>query len=308
LATIVQRPIKAIVQGDGDVVLGEFTDQDGISLDSLILTSINPQTIQNLRDQLKAANFEKYDNIGAFPIQPQNGLLAQDQNTGKLYISNNLEWNEVGGVTKVSGADPNTGVQLNQQNTNRFSFEGDLKVEYNSALLESTVTVDTSSLTSRLDILEADGTAGNSVRFLIDQAVDGILGGASTQGNTLKKLEDSIDAIETNIGNQNLNAIESEVDAIQAQISDFTYAGNNSTLMNNPDINNLGIIYNRTSQKFEPSQLALGIPNFFKFTKQNGSRDDIPLTTTFFGNTIIEGAVKFFKTDGTRDDVNIIAT
>ena len=29
MATIVQRPIKAIVQGDGDVVLGEFTDQDG---------------------------------------------------------------------------------------------------------------------------------------------------------------------------------------------------------------------------------------------------------------------------------------
>ena len=98
----VQRPIKAIVQSDGDVILGEFTDDDGIGLESLILNGSESEK-DSLRSMLGVIKYTPFTNINYFDTLPENGRLGLDQNTGKLYVSSNQSWLEIGKATQASG-------------------------------------------------------------------------------------------------------------------------------------------------------------------------------------------------------------
>ena len=98
----VQRPIKAIVQSDGDVILGEFTDDDGIGLESLILNGSESEK-DSLRSMLGVIKYTPFTNINYFDTLPENGRLGLDQNTGKLYVSSNQSWLEIGKTHRHQG-------------------------------------------------------------------------------------------------------------------------------------------------------------------------------------------------------------
>ena len=63
--------------------------------------------------------------------------------------------------------------------------------------------------------------------------------------------------------------------------------------------------YDINTGKFVPDD-NFGTGGFIKFTKTNGTRDDIPLTNTFTGNEMTSGEVDFFMANGTQDNIDLI--
>tara|TARA_B110000285_G_scaffold69022_1_gene79374 strand:+ start:3641 stop:4753 length:1113 start_codon:yes stop_codon:yes gene_type:complete len=365
----VQRPIKAIVQSDGDVILGEFTDDDGIGLESLILNGSESEK-DSLRSMLGVIKYTPFTNINYFDTLPENGRLGLDQNTGKLYVSSNQSWLEIGKATQASGTTTG-GNAITDAEIEKFVFSGNTRLDYNSSTKVGTISIDLSGVTARLDIIEASDATPNSIRYLIDQgtssintrldtieasdatpnsirylvkqSVDSVLDGVSIDFDTLNETAAAITAIQTSVGAQNLSNVENNITVLQSEmaiarddvlnaeleitslstaitnvnsnigtnsaaLNGFQYSGHNATLMNDPNINNLSVKWNSTTSKFEPAVLAIGNTNFIRFKKTNGTYDDIPLTTTFYGNVAASGSFKFIKTDGTRDDINLVAS
>ena len=65
------------------------------------------------------------------------------------------------------------------------------------------------------------------------------------------------------------------------------------------------LAYDAGTGKFRP-ETNFSVGGFIKFQKENGTRDDLPLTTTFVGDQLISGTVEFFLQNGTQDDIDLI--
>ena len=82
------RPLKSIIQSNGEVVLAEFTDDNYISIES---GGTSATTTYGARVSLEVIKYNEYQNFNSFET-PTTSQLALDYSDGQLYYSFNNEW------------------------------------------------------------------------------------------------------------------------------------------------------------------------------------------------------------------------
>ena len=182
------RPIKAIFQPDGEVVLGEFTDDDIVSIAN---GGTGGTTGQDARDQLEVIRYTEFADFASFDILPESKRLAKDNSDGKLYYSHNNEWVQIGLSQIVSGYNSNGDLQEDTE-VEKFIFNGPIVYEYDSENKIGTLTVDTTDITARLDIIEGDENTIGSIRYYIKERFEQLLGGVIPELDTLKEIATSL--------------------------------------------------------------------------------------------------------------------
>jgi len=181
------RPIKAILQGDGEVILAEFTDGDFVAIAQ---GGTGASTAQGARDSLQLIRYTEFDTLSDFDTSPLDKRLAKDSQTGLLYYSHNNVWQQIGSsITTGTSVD---GVIVNEVGVEKFIFEGRVNFSYDPSTKAGTITIDVADIEARLDIIEADENTPDSIRYLIKQRFDELLDGVIPELDTLKEIADSL--------------------------------------------------------------------------------------------------------------------
>lgn len=185
------RPIKAIFQSDGDVVLGEFTDNDSVEI---AIGGTGGTSASEARSNLELIQYTIFNNYADFDLLPENGRLAQDLETGKLYFSVNNEWQEVGSRQIVNGTDVN-GVYIQNTEVEVLNFSGNLIYEYDPNTATGTVSVDLSVIENRLDTIEGDESVTGSIQYHIKERIGNFEYESHTQSDIDNLVADGVEAI-----------------------------------------------------------------------------------------------------------------
>ncbi len=161
------RPLKAIFQSDGEVILGEFNEDDVLEVAS---GGTGTTTLDQFRANLSAIKYEDFATFADFPASPESGRLAKDLSTGSLYYSHNNNWIEVGSSQIVSGTDV-SGVAINDVEVEKLVFNGNLIFDYDSATKVGTLSVSATLTANELTIgLPTDGTYDDGAIGISDTA------------------------------------------------------------------------------------------------------------------------------------------
>tara|TARA_B100001093_G_C26855503_1_gene1027223 strand:- start:5250 stop:6185 length:936 start_codon:yes stop_codon:yes gene_type:complete len=303
-------PVKAIVQpGSGDVVLGEFLDSDYVGIfdggtgaggdavenglpesatDAEILAVIK----ENVRQNFNIPRFDTFVDYATLNAQnPATGRFAQDNSTNTFYYGTGEAWIPVGTALVVQGSI-----------SAELEFGGDIVSNFDPTTLITSVSVNLSPLQSEINSIETGaGLASNGT--YIQETTTNYINNATSLKNADSLLDTAIFAERTRaLGVE--GTIISDINIIENDIQNFEYTGHTSAQVSGGGV--VGMKYDSTTGKYAPSS-DFGVGGFIKFTKSNGNRDDIPLTTTFTGNSMISGFVEFFKSDGSQDDIVLIS-
>ena len=303
-------PVKAIVQqGSGDVVLGEFLESDYVGIfdggtgaggdavenglpesatDAEILAVIK----ENVRQNFNIPRFDNFVDYATLNVQnPATGRFAQDDSTNTFYYGTGEAWIPVGTALVVQGSI-----------SAELEFGGDIVSNFDPTTLITSVSVNLSPLQSEINSIETGaGLAANGT--YIQETTTNYIDGATSLREADSLLDSAIFAERTRaLGVE--GTIISDINTIETNIQNFEYTGHTSAQVSGGGV--VGMKYDSSTGKFAPSS-DFGVGGFIKFTKNSGSRDDIPLTTTFTGNSLISGFVEFFKSDGTQDDIDLIS-
>lgn len=296
-------PLKALLQPTGNVVLGEFLESDFVSIldggtgaggnGGLASTATDAEkeraVKQQVRDNFDLIKFDVYSTLAELTASDFSiGKFAQ--HGGTLYYSTGTSWVAIG-----------TPISINSTFTGALEFGGAITTVYDSATNVTTVSVDLSSSQAELDAtqlgagLNLDGTytANSSSNYL----------SASTSLKQSESLLDSAIFAERTRAIGVESTIITDQNTIETNLQNFEYSGHTTAQVTTSG--KVSIAYDSSSGKFVPTD-NLGSGGFIRFTMGNGSRDDIPLTTTFTGNEIISGEVDFFMADGTQDNIDLI--
>lgn len=196
------RPIKAIFQPDGEVILGEFTDIDYVSI---INGGTGAQTKEGARANLELLHWTEFDTYNDFDSSPDTGRLAKSTNDGKLYYSHNNVWLEIGKSFTIDGTDGD-GTVVNDTEITKFIFGAGLDYVFDPVTKTGTITLNVEGLTARIqtaeleladltarvDVIEGDENTEGSIRYLLKQRFDELLGGVIPELDTLKEIADSL--------------------------------------------------------------------------------------------------------------------
>jgi|TARA_B110000211_G_scaffold174252_1_gene196890 hypothetical protein len=303
-------PVKAIVQpGSGDVVLGEFLESDYVGIfdggtgaggdavenglpesatDAEILAVIK----ENVRQNFNIPRFDTFVDYATLNAQnPATGRFAQDNSTNTFYYGTGEAWIPVGTALVVQGSI-----------SAELEFGGDIVSNFDPTTLITSVSVNLSPLQSEINSIETGaGLASNGT--YIQETTTNYINNATSLKNADSLLDTAIFAERTRaLGVE--GTIISDINIIENDIQNFEYTGHTSAQVSGGGV--VGMKYDSTTGKYAPSS-DFGVGGFIKFTKSNGNRDDIPLTTTFTGNSMISGFVEFFKSDGSQDDIVLIS-
>ena len=303
-------PVKAIVQpGSGDVVLGEFLESDYVGIfdggtgaggdavenglpesatDAEILAVIK----ENVRQNFNIPRFDTFVDYATLNAQnPATGRFAQDNSTNTFYYGTGEAWIPVGTALVVQGSI-----------SAELEFGGDIVSNFDPTTLITSVSVNLSPLQSEINSIETGaGLASNGT--YIQETTTNYINNATSLKNADSLLDTAIFAERTRaLGVE--GTIISDINIIENDIQNFEYTGHTSAQVSGGGV--VGMRYDSTTGKYAPSS-DFGVGGFIKFTKSNGNRDDIPLTTTFTGNSMISGFVEFFKSDGSQDDIVLIS-
>lgn len=181
------RPIKAILQGDGEVILAEFSDSDFVQIAQ---GGTGASTAAGARDNLQLIRYTEFDDIADFDANPADKRLAKDSETGLLYYSHGGIWKGIG--TSITTGTSVGGVVVNEVGVEKFIFSGRVNFSYDTVTKAGTITVDVSDLEARLDVIEADENTPDSIRYLIKERFDQLLDGVIPELDTLKEIADSL--------------------------------------------------------------------------------------------------------------------
>ena len=161
------RPLKAIFQSDGEVILGEFNEDDVLEVAS---GGTGTSSLDQFRTNISAIKYEDFATFADFPASPESGRLAKDLSTGSLYYSHNNDWIEVGSSQIVSGTDV-SGVAINDVEVEKLVFNGNLIFDYDSVTKVGTLSVSASLTATELTIgLPTDGTYDDGAIGISDTA------------------------------------------------------------------------------------------------------------------------------------------
>jgi len=301
-------PIKALVQQSGDVVLGEFLESDYIGIldggtgaggsresNSLPATATDEELLdairQQMRDNFELARYETYSSIIAIQQEvPDAGRIAMDSTSGRLFYGTGEAWFEVGQALLV------------QDNiTGGLEFGGDIIVIYNTDTSTTSVTVDFTPLRNQINAI-IGGSGLNTDGTYTPNANTNFISGATSLNNADVLLDTALQN-EINRATGVEFSIISQITGVTNDLANFAYEGHTAAQVSGAG--KVGIVYDTTSGKYEPTS-DFGVGGFIKFTMEDGSRDDIPLTTTFHGNQIVNGVVEFFTANGTQDDIDLV--
>ena len=93
------RPIKAILQSDGEVILAEFTDVDSVPISN---GGTSATTAAGARNNLHLIQYTEFTDLTDFDTLPIDKRLAKATDTGLLYYSHNNVWRQIG-ATQTTG-------------------------------------------------------------------------------------------------------------------------------------------------------------------------------------------------------------
>lgn len=165
MAFTTARPLKAIFQTDGDVILGEFLDTDVLEI---INGGTGTTNLDEFRQNLKTAKFESFSTFDDFDLEPEDNRFAKDLETGKLYYSHNLEWIKIGNSQVVSGKTLD-GFAHDDVEVEKMVFDGDLIFNYDQETKIGTLTVSTALTAMDLQIgTPTDGTYSDGAISIVD--------------------------------------------------------------------------------------------------------------------------------------------
>ena len=303
-------PVKAIVQpSTGEVVLGEFLESDfvgildggtgagGDALENGLPSNATEEEIltvikENVRQNFNIPRFDSFVDYATLNIQtPSKGRLAQDDSTNTFYYGTGEAWIPVGTALVVQGSI-----------SAEIEFGGDIVSSFDSNTLITSVSVNLSPLRSEVNSIEAGAGLAANGTYIQETTTNSI--DVATSLREADSLLDSAIFTERTRALGVEGTIISDINTIETNIQNFEYTGHTSAQVSGGGV--VGMKYDSSTGKFAPSS-DFGVGGFIKFTKNSGSRDDIPLTTTFTGNSLISGFVEFFKSDGTQDDIVLIS-
>ena len=92
-------------------------------------------------------------------------------------------------------------------------------------------------------------------------------------------------------------------------MANFSYGGHTESQINSlvQSQQQVGIVYNSVTERFEPQQIASGTSGaFLHFQYSDGTRDDLNLIATFDGSEVLSSYVRFFFSDGTQDNIDMV--
>lgn len=296
-------PLKALLQPTGNVVLGEFLESDFVSIldggtgaggtGGLPSTATNAEREvvikQQVRENFDLIKFDTYSTLAELTGTDFSvGKLAQHD--GTLYYSTGTSW--------VAVATP---ISVNSTFTGALEFGGAITTVYDSATNVTTVSVDLSSTQSEIDATQLGAGLNLDGTYTTD-ATSNYLSTSTSLRQSEGLLDSAIFAERTRaIGVE--TTIITDQNTIESNLQNFEYSGHTTAQVS--AAGKVSIAYDTGTGKFVPTD-NLGSGGFIRFTKGNGTRDDIPLTTTFTGNEVISGEVDFFMADGTQDNIDLI--
>lgn len=301
-------PVKAVLQQSGDVVLAEFLESDfvgildgGIGAGGDAVENGLPETattaeileaVKNtMRNNFNLSRFDAFPDYASMNAEnPTVGRLAQDESTNTFYYASGEAWIPVGAALQVAG-----------QITAELEFGGGLDVSFDPNTLITTVSVNLAPLQSEIDEIEL-GTGLNIDGTYIVPNGTNYIDTSTSIANAVSLLDAAIFAERTRaIGVE--SGIIGDVTTIEDNLQNFEYSGHTASDVSGSGI--IGIAYDAGTGKFRP-ETNFSVGGFIKFQKENGTRDDLPLTTTFVGDQLISGTVEFFLQNGTQDDIDLI--
>jgi len=301
-------PVKAVLQQSGDVVLAEFLESDfvgildgGIGAGGDAVENGLPETataseileaVKNtMRDNFNLSRFDAFQDYATLnAATPDVGRFAQDNSTNVFYYGSGEAWIAVGSALTVAG-----------QITSEIEFGSGLIVTFDPNTLITSVSVDLSPILSEIDQIEA-GTGLNIDGTYIVPNGTNYIDTSTSIANAVSLLDAAIFAERTRaIGVE--SGIIGDVTTIEDNLQNFEYSGHTASDVSGSGI--IGIAYDAGTGKFRP-ETNFSVGGFIKFQKENGTRDDLPLTTTFVGDQLISGTVESFLQNGTQDDIDLI--
>mgnify|MGYP006081959643 FL=1 len=296
-------PVKALVQPTGDVVLGEFLESDYVGIldggtgaggnGGLAETATTAEKEAVIKEQVRVSfdllKFETYSTLAELQAQPSTvGKLAQHGTT--LYYSTGSSWFGIG-----------TPLAVDTNITGNIEFGGSINSNYDAATNTTSVSVDFSETQSEIDATQLGAGLNVNGSYTTDASSNFL-----TTSTSLRQAEGLLDAAlyaerTRAIGVE--STIISDLNTVESDLSNFSYTGHTTAQVTTAGKTSL--VYDTNTGKFTPTD-NLGTGGFIRFTMGNGTRDDIPLTTSFTGNEITTGRVDFFKADGTQDNIDLI--
>jgi hypothetical protein len=182
------RPLKSIIQSNGEVILAEFTDDDFISIESGGTSATNKI---GARVSLEVIKYNEYQNLSSFE-DPTSSQLALNYDDGKMYYSHNNEWIKISDTLAKHSTD--TGFN----NVESFIFNNRFITLYNDGILEVDLYID--DITDRLDIIEGDVNISGSILHTVQENIDLLLDGVIPELDTLKEIATSLgDAVDIKV-------------------------------------------------------------------------------------------------------------
>ena len=296
-------PVKAITQPTGDVVLGEFLESDYVGIldggtgaggnGGLSSSATDEEKKVVIKEQVRAnfdlIKFDTYSTLAELQLQTASvGRIAQHGTT--LYYSTGSSWFGIG-----------TPLTVDLNVTGNIEFGGSINSNYDAATNTTSVSVDFSETQSEIDATQLGAGLNVNGSYTTDTSSNYL-----TTATSLREAEGLLDtalfAERTRaIGVE--STIISDLNTVESDLSNFSYTGHTTAQVTTAG--KVSIAYDSNTGKFTPTD-NLGTGGFIRFTKGNGTRDDIPLTTTFTGNEITSGEVDFFKANGTQDNIDLI--
>jgi len=182
------RPLKSIIQSNGEVILAEFTDNDFISIES---GGTGATSKVGARISLEVIKYNEYQNLNSFE-PPTSSQLALNYDDGKMYYSHNNEWISISDTL----AKHSTDVGFN--NVESFVFNDRFITVYNDGILEVDLYID--DITGRLDVIEGDVNTSGSILHTVQENIDLLLDGVIPELDTLKEIATSLgDAVDIKV-------------------------------------------------------------------------------------------------------------
>ena len=213
------RPIKAILQSDGEVILAEFTDVDSVPISN---GGTSATTAAGARNNLHLIQYTEFTDLTDFDTLPIDKRLAKATDTGLLYYSHNNVWRQIG-ATQTTGISDG-GVTANDVSIENFIFSGRVKFAHDSTTNTGTITVNVDDIEARLTTIEASDTTPDSMRYLIKERFDTLLGGVIPELDTLKEIADSLgDTLDfRNDFNTHVTSITNTTNTINTNLTNVT--------------------------------------------------------------------------------------
>lgn len=271
-------PVKAIFQGNGEVLLAEFVSQDFVSISDGGTGSTTKVGARENLELIKYLEFATY--LELMSEVPTEACLAKLTSTGEFYYWHNGEWRTVGGAIQVSGFN-NLGEATSEDNVKKLTFNEEFSItDADDGTMG--IVLDLTPIRDRLDIIEGDETVVGSIKNAIYELVDL----APTTLDTLNELAAAI-GDDPNFFNTITTRLQELQTAIDQEILDRQTAITNLESFFIQELDT-----ERTQRIAGDTNLETLLNNFI--TLQNSKNSGVELRLDIIeGDETVEGSIKY---------------